>query len=170
MVKKRAAVRVLWGTKIAQGAVCGSWRGVPGQKRFGEQRFPDIRLAGEQHHLAFAGLYHGPAPDQQFGSFFQPDRGSEAAACSASRLLNCLVLELVVGFEPVRLDRWTGVSRVLTCAGRPATRAAARGVVRGGDRVAGTALGCGMPRSSASPMAASSTAAPWRSSSSGARP
>ena len=36
-------------------------------------------FAGEQHHLAFAGLRLRPAPQQQFEFFFPPDKLSQAA-------------------------------------------------------------------------------------------
>ena len=49
------------------------------QQRGREPRFADAGLAGEQHHLAFAGLCLRPAPQQQFEFFFAPDQLSQAA-------------------------------------------------------------------------------------------
>ena len=48
------------------------------QKRGREPRFADAGLAGEQHHLAFAGLCPRPAPQQQFEFFFPPDERGQA--------------------------------------------------------------------------------------------
>jgi hypothetical protein len=54
------------------------------QQRGGEPRLPNAGLAGEEQHLAFAGLGSRPAPRQQFEFFFPPDEG-----CQASRV-QCL--------------------------------------------------------------------------------
>ena len=42
-------------------------------------RFADPGLAGEQHHLTFAGLCSRPAAQKQFEFFFPPDERGQAA-------------------------------------------------------------------------------------------
>ena len=49
------------------------------EQRRRQPRFADAGLAGEQHHLAFAALRLGPAPQQQFEFFFPPDERGQAA-------------------------------------------------------------------------------------------
>ena len=49
------------------------------QQRSRQSRFADARFAGEQHHLAFAGLCLRPAAQQEFEFFFPPDEFSQAA-------------------------------------------------------------------------------------------
>ena len=49
------------------------------QQRRCESRFADPRFAGEQYHLAFAGLCLRPAPKQQFKFFFSPNKVGQAA-------------------------------------------------------------------------------------------
>ena len=51
----------------------------PFQKRGREARFADAGLAGKKHHLAFAVLSLGPAPQQQFEFFFPPDEFGQAS-------------------------------------------------------------------------------------------
>ncbi len=70
------AVGVLRRAEIAQARV--RLAGEAFQKRGREPRFADAGLAGEQHHLAFAGLCLGPAPQQQFEFFFPSDEGGQA--------------------------------------------------------------------------------------------
>src|ERR1700745_2094544 len=48
------------------------------EQRGREARFADAGLAGEQHHLTFAGLRSRPAPQQQLGLFFPADEGGQA--------------------------------------------------------------------------------------------
>ena len=73
--RMEGAVGVLWRTKIAQS--CVRLTGETLQKRRGETRFADAGLAGEQHHLAFASLRPGPAPQQQFNFFVAPYESGE---------------------------------------------------------------------------------------------
>ena len=49
------------------------------QQRCRQPRLADARLAGQQHHLAFAGLCLRPAPQQQFEFFFPPDKFGQSA-------------------------------------------------------------------------------------------
>ena len=73
----KRAVRVLRGAEIAQARVrLGS---EAFQQRSRQSRLADASLAGEQHHLAFAGLCLRPAPQQQFEFFFAPDEVGQAA-------------------------------------------------------------------------------------------
>ena len=65
------------------------------------QRFPDARLAGEEHHLAFTSLGPRPTPKQQFQFFFAPDKGSQAAA----------VQRLKTAFRRTRAKRRPGPHR-----------------------------------------------------------
>ena len=82
----KCAIRVLWGTEIAQASV-----GLSGEafhKRGGEPRFADPRLTGDQDHLTFAGLCPGPAPQQQFRLFLPADEAGQSAC--AQRLKTAL--------------------------------------------------------------------------------
>ena len=73
----KRAVGVLRRAEIAQARVrLGS---EAFQQRGRQSRLADTRLAGEQHHLAFAGLCLRPAPQQQFEFFFPPDKLGQAA-------------------------------------------------------------------------------------------
>jgi hypothetical protein len=54
------------------------WRGVPQRSR--EPRFADTGLAGKEHHLTFADLCLGPAPQQHIKLFFASDEGGEAGS------------------------------------------------------------------------------------------
>ena len=73
----KRAVGVLRRAEIAQARV--RLGGEAFQQRGREPRFADAGLAGEQHHLAFAGLCPRPAPQQQFEFFFPPDERGQAA-------------------------------------------------------------------------------------------
>ena len=73
----KRAVGVLRRAEIAQPRV--RFAGEAFQQRRREPRFADAGLAGEQHHLAFAALRPGPAPQQQFEFFFPPDQRGQAA-------------------------------------------------------------------------------------------
>ena len=73
----KRAVSVLRGAEIAQPRVWLSRKTF--QQRRRQPRLPDARLAGEQHHLAFADLCLRPAPQQQFEFFFAADEVSQAA-------------------------------------------------------------------------------------------
>ena len=72
----KRAVGVLRRAEIAQARV--RLGGEAFQQRGREPRFADTGLAGEEHHLAFAGLCPRPAPQQQFEFFFPPDEGGQA--------------------------------------------------------------------------------------------
>ena len=74
----KRAVGVLRRAEIAQ--TCVRLVGEAFQQCGREPRFADPGLAGQEHHLAFAGLCPGPAPQQQFEFFFAPDEGGQAAA------------------------------------------------------------------------------------------
>ena len=71
------AVGVLRRAEVAQARV--RFGGEAFQQRRRKPRFADAGLAGEQHHLAFAGLCLRPAPQQQFKFFFPPDKLGQAA-------------------------------------------------------------------------------------------
>ena len=73
----KRAVGVLRRAEIAQARVRLASEAF--QQRGREPRFADPGLAGEQHHLAFAGLRFRPAPQQQFEFFFPPDEVGQAA-------------------------------------------------------------------------------------------
>ena len=73
----KRAVGVLRRAEIAQARV--RLAGEAFQQRRREPRFADAGLAGEQHHLTFAGLCLRPAPQQQFEFFFPPDERGQAA-------------------------------------------------------------------------------------------
>ena len=76
MIGKKRAVGMLRRAEIAQARV--RLAGEAFQQRGREPRFADAGLAGEQHHLAFARLCPGPAPQQQFEFFFPPDECGQA--------------------------------------------------------------------------------------------
>ena len=78
----KRAVGVLRRAEIAQARV--RFAGEAFQKRRREPRLADTGLAGEQHHLAFAGLCPRPAPKKQFEFFFPPDQGGQ------TRRVQCL--------------------------------------------------------------------------------
>ena len=73
----KRAVGVLRRAEITQAGV--RLAGEVFQQRGREPRFADAGLAGEQHHLAFAGLGPRPAPQQQFEFFFSTDQLRQAA-------------------------------------------------------------------------------------------
>ena len=71
------AVRVLWGTKVAQAYM---WFGSNTfEQRSSQSRFADARFTGEQYHLAPAGLRLRPTPKQQIEFFFPSDKLSQPA-------------------------------------------------------------------------------------------
>ena len=73
----KRAVGVLRRAEIAQARV--RLAGEAFQQRRREPRLADTGLAGEQHHLTFAGLCLRPAPQQQFEFFFPTDERGQAA-------------------------------------------------------------------------------------------
>ena len=74
--RMKGTVRLLRRAEIAQARV-GLAREAFQQRRR-ETRFTDARLAGEEHHLSFAGFRLGPTPQQQFKFFFPPNEGRQA--------------------------------------------------------------------------------------------
>ena len=73
----KCAVGVLRRAEIAQARVrLGS---EAFQQRSREPRFANTGLAGEEHHLAFAGLCLRPAPKQKFEFFFPTDKRGQSA-------------------------------------------------------------------------------------------
>ena len=73
----KRAVGVLRRTEVAQASVrfgCEAF-----QQRRREPRLADTCLAGEQHHLAFAGLRLRPAPQQQFKFLLATDKLGQSA-------------------------------------------------------------------------------------------
>ena len=73
----KRAVGVLRRAEIAQAGV--RFGSEAFQQRRRQSRLADTGLAGEQHHLTFAGLRLRPAPQQQFEFFFPPDEVGQAA-------------------------------------------------------------------------------------------
>ena len=72
----KCTVRVLRRAEIAQARM--RFGGEAFQQRGREPRLADACLAGEQHHLAFAGFGSRPAPQQQFEFFFPPNEVGQA--------------------------------------------------------------------------------------------
>ena len=71
------AIRVLRRAEIAQPHMRLARQ--PLQKRRGQARLADARLARKQNDLALARLRHGPAPLKEFALFFAPDQGRQPA-------------------------------------------------------------------------------------------